>query len=221
MNVKKHFPILLAIVLSVLFCYLFYDNYYSIANKAEYFYVKHLQPDLKQHLVDNNYKKGANYSFVKINKNTTISNLNDAQNAIYTFLDSGWKKYTIKCNPDYLNCTDDVKKMVENNTYLTDISNFVHPYNTFEKINSSFTSTGRITFKKEIRYTDSQIKSINEKVNQIYNENYDANKDTKGNIKIFHDYIISHTKYDSANTSGTSDMSSSNSYGVLFDVLGI
>ena len=114
-----------------------------------------------------------------------------------------------------------LKKMVENTTYLTDLSNFVHPFNTFNKINTTFTSTGKITLKKETRYTDDQIKKINEKVDEIYNQNYDSSKNVMENIKIFHDYIINNTRYDSSNTTGLSDVNSSTAYGVLFDGVGI
>ena len=41
------------------------------------------------------------------------------------------------------------------------------------------------------------------------------------NIKIFHDYIINNTRYDSSNTTGLSDVNSSTAYGVLFDGVGI
>ena len=111
--------------------------------------------------------------------------------------------------------------MVSNNTYLTDISNFVHPFNTFEKVNTTFTSSGKVTLKKESRYSSEQIKIINKKVNQIYNENYDSSKTLKENIKIFHDYIINHTKYDTTNKTGLSNINSSTAYGVLVDGIGI
>lgn len=190
-------------------------------NKIEYIYVKYLQPDIMQTLYDNEYRKKINYEYVQINENTTIKNKDDAKNAIYTFLDAGWDRYTIKCDPDYLNCTNDVKSMVENNTYLTDLSNFVHPFNTFNKINTTFTSTGRIILKKEARYTKEQIDKINDKVNEIYINYYDSSKNVRENIKIFHDYIINNTKYDSSNTTGKTDIISSNAYGVLIKGTGI
>lgn len=221
MNGKKLLTIALKVIVIVIIGYLIYDNYGLITNKIEYLYTKYLQPDLKQNLVDNAYSRKYDYDYVKINKNTTINNKEEAKNAIYTFLDAGWDKYIIKCNPDYLTCTDDIKSMVENNSYLTDISNFVHPFNTFNKINTTFSSTGKITLIRKNKYNDEQIKMINEKVDKIYKENYDSNKSIEENIKIFHDYIINNTKYDSSNISGDSNKSSSTAYGVLFDGIGI
>jgi transglutaminase/protease-like cytokinesis protein 3 len=140
---------------------------------------------------------------------------------IYTYLDAGWNEYTVKCDADYLDCTNDIKEIVQNNTYLTDLSNFVHPFNTFDKINTTFAASGKVKLKKEPRYSDSQIDTLNKKIDEIYKENYDSSKNVSENIKIFHDYIVNHTKYDQSNTTGLSNVSSSSAYGVLIDGIGI
>ncbi len=221
MNFKKLFKLAFKVIIIVLVLYLIYNNYYLLSNKLEYVYSKYFSKGIRQTLVDNKYRKKENYEYLKIYEDTNIKNEEDIKNAIYTFLDAGWQRYTIKCDPDYESCVSDVKKIVENNTYLTDISNFVHPFNTFNKVNTSFNSTGKITLKKESRYTDEQIKKISDKVDEIYNNNYDPSKNVRENIKIFHDYIINNTKYDSNNTTGLSDINSSTAYGVLFDGVGI
>ena len=221
MNIKKLIKIAVIVVVIVICFFLIKDNYYLITNKIEYVYKKYLQPDIRQTLTDNKWRKKVNYDYVKKNEDTTIKNENDAKNMIYTFLDAGWEEYTVKCDVDYLSCTSDIKEMVQNNTYLTDLSNFVHPFNTFDKVNTTFTSTGKVTLKKENRYSSKQIKELEEKVDEIYNEYYDSSKSLKENIKTFHDYIINNTKYDSNNTTGVSNINSSTAYGVLIDGVGI
>lgn len=221
MNIKKLIKITFSVIIIIVLAYLIHDNYYIIINKVEYIYSKYFQKDIIQTLNDNDYRKKVNYEFVKLNTDTNIKNIDDAKNAIYTFLDAGWNEYTVKCDADYLSCTDNVKSIVENNTYLTDLSNFVHPFNTFENINTTFTSTGRITLKRKNRYNEDQINKINEKINEIYNNNYDQNKSIVDNIKIFHDYIINNTKYDTENVTGSSSLNSSTAYGVLFNGVGI
>ena len=168
-----------------------------------------------------NIGKKENYGYVKINENTTLKNKDDVKNMIYTYLDAGWDYYTVKCDADYLDCTNDIKEIVQNNTYLTDLSNFVHPFNTFDKINTTFAASGKVKLKKEPRYSDSQIDTLNKKVDEIYKENYDSSKNVSENIKIFHDYIVNHTKYDQSNTTGLSNVGSSSAYGVLIDGIGI
>lgn len=221
MNIKKMLKISLIVVIAIICGYLIKDNYYLVINKIEYIYSKYLETDIRQNLIDNNYRKNENYEYVRINTNTTIKSKEEAKNMIYTFLDAGWEEYMVKCDPDYLTCTNDIKEMVQDNAFLTDLSNFVHPYNTFDKVNTTFTSTGKVTLKKENRYSEEQIKKLNSKVDEIYNEKYDASKNVRENIEIFHDYIINSTKYDTNNKTGASGISSSNAYGVLFDGIGI
>lgn len=219
--IKRLVKLTIEIIVLVIIGIIIKDNFYVISNKIEYLYKKYIQPDIRQTLIDNEYRKKENYEYVKIYEDTTIKNLDDAKNAIYTFLDAGWDEYTVVCDADYLNCITDVKAIVENKTYITDLSNFVHPFNTFNKINTSFSSTGKIILKKEERYNEEQINFINSKIEEIYNNNYDSSKNLKENIKIFHDYIINNTKYDSSNQTGASDIPSSTAYGVLKDGIGI
>lgn len=221
MNIKKLFKIAIMVIIIVILGYLIKDNFYLLTNKIEYVYSKYLQSDIKQTLTDSEYRKKENYEYLKIDTDTTIKNKSEVKNMIYTFLDAGWNEYMVKCDPDYLTCTEDIKQLVQNNTYLTDLSNFVHPFNTFEKVNTTFTSTGKVTLKKENRYSEEQIKALNKKVDEIYKENYDPKKNVRENIKIFHDYIINNTRYDSDNKTGVSDINSSTAYGVLFDGVGI
>lgn len=221
MDKKSLIKLAITIIVTVILVFLIKDNYHVISDKTWYIYRKYLQADIKQDLEYNDYSKKENYNYVKINNNTLLKNKEDAKNMIYTFLDAGWETYMTKCDPDYLTCADDIKQIVGDNAYLTDISNYVHPFNTFNKINTTFTSTGKITLKKENRYTDSQIDEINKKIDKIYKENYKPDKNVKENIKIFHDYIINNTKYDKDNKTGLSDINSSTAYGVLFNGIGI
>lgn len=221
MNIKKLVKVAVTVIIIVILGFLIKDNYYLLTNKIEYVYTKYLQGDIRQNLTDNKCRKKENYGYVKINENTTLKNKDDVKNMIYTYLDAGWDYYTVKCDADYLDCTNDIKEIVQNNTYLTDLSNFVHPFNTFDKINTTFAASGKVKLKKEPRYSDSQIDTLNKKVDEIYKENYDSSKNVSENIKIFHDYIVNHTKYDQSNTTGLSNVGSSSAYGVLIDGIGI
>ena len=221
MNIKNLVKVAVTVIIIVILGFLIKDNYYLLTNKIEYVYTKYLQGDIRQNLTDNKYRKKENYGYVKINENTTLKNKDDVKNMIYTYLDAGWDYYTVKCDADYLDCTNDIKEIVQNNTYLTDLSNFVHPFNTFDKINTTFAASGKVKLKKEPRYSDSQIDTLNKKVDEIYKENYDSSKNVSENIKIFHDYIVNHTKYDQSNTTGLSNVGSSSAYGVLIDGIGI
>lgn len=218
---KKMFKTGLSVIVFVIIGYLIYDNYYFIINKIDQVTMKYFKHEQKQDLKDNSYRKKTNYEYLKVNNNTDIKNYGDLKNAIYTYLDAGWNTYNILCNSNYVNCIDDAKEIIQNNSYLTDISNFVHPYNTFKKVNATFTSSGKITLNRKNKYTNEQISQINSKIDEIYNNNYNPNASLKENIKIFHDYIVNNTTYDKNNTSGDSSIPSSTAYGVLFNGSGI
>ena len=211
----------ISVIILVVMAYLINDNAYIIKNKIEYVYKKYIQSEVKQTLIDNEYRKKENYEYVRINTSTIIKSKDELKNAIYTFMDAGWKQYIVRCDPDYETCISDAKELVQNKTYLTNISNYVHPYNTYEKIKTTFSSSGKITFVREERYTEKQIKELNKKVDEIYNKNYDSKKNVKENIKIFHDYIINNTRYDQTDKDTKEYPNSSNAYGVLFDGVGI
>ena len=216
---KKVLDFIICIVIIVLCGFLIYEN------KEKFIMLKDivLKTHSSQNLKSNEYKKGINYEFVKIHEGDTVKNKEDIKNTLYTYLDSGWDKYTFSCDKNYSSCITDVKLVVDSNNYLTDISNYVHPFNTFNKINTQITKAGNITLEKTKRYSKEEIDKLNEKVNQIYNENYDSSKNVKENIKIFHDYIINNTKYDKTFKKDQIDYTSlsSNAYGVLFNGLGI
>lgn len=218
---KKIIKLTIYIVVLVVAFYIAKDNSDLIASKIMYFNKKYFMKEIKQNLNDNEFKKATNYEFVKIYNSTIIKNKTDLKNAIYTFLDSGWDKYTIACTADYLNCTSDAKELVGNKTELTDISNFVNPLNTFEKINTKIYSIGKITFTKESRYTNDEAQKVKNKIDEIYKNNYDSSKNITDNIRIFHDYIINNTKYDIENDDLSNNSKASTAYGVLFENKGI
>ena len=67
MNIKKLIKIAVIVVVIVICFFLIKDNYYLITNKIEYVYKKYLQPDIRQTLTDNKWRKKVNYDYVKIN----------------------------------------------------------------------------------------------------------------------------------------------------------
>ena len=221
MNKKGLIKLTINVIILVLIGYLVYNNKQFIINKIDYYYRKYIPISIKQDLINNDFQKNQDYEYLKINTDIKIKNKEDIKNAIYTYLDAGWDKYIVVCDVDYLNCNDDVKNIVADKEYLTTISNFISPLNTFDEFNTSISQGGKIIFSKKKRYNEEETKYINEMIDKIYNENYDSSKNVKENIKIFHDYIINNTKYDKENINGSSSIPSSTAYGVLHDGLGI
>lgn len=154
--------------------------------------------DFKNNIVKGNaYSKKIDYDYVQISKDYKLKNKQDIKNAIYSLLDSGSSNATFVCSSKYKYCINDVKNIVESSDELTLISGFVHPNNHFKNINTEIygSITKEIYFNVEKAYSKKKQEVINKKIDKIYIDNYDSNKSTSENIKVFHDYIINNCKY--------------------------
>ena len=150
-------------------------------------------------IIDSNeYYRDYDFKFVQNIKGKVPSNYQDLLNVYYTVINSGKYEYTFYCpKNEYDNCISDVESIANNQTLLSNINNYVHPYNQFSHIETEFDNLGKVTITIERPYSKNDIKMINEKVDEIYNELYNDNISPQDNIKSFHDYIINNTKYDS------------------------
>ena len=105
---------------------------------------------------------------------------------------------------------------------LSDINNYVHPYNGFSHIETEYDSLGKVTVRINKSYYEEDIEAINKKLDELYPQLVDENKSDTENIRTIHDYIINHTKYDSDRSDKKiikyrSDIA----YGPLFEGYGI
>lgn len=173
----------------------------------------------QEELSYNDYYKKDNFKLVKNTKDFKPKNINDLYNIYYTIINSGEKKYSFYCDSDYKKCLDDVKSIASNRTLLSNINNFVHPYNSFSNIETEYNSYGKITVKLKHTYTKEQINEINKKVKEIENELYkDNNLSDVEKIKLVHDYIVNNTKYDSDRSDNNIiNYKSDIAYGPLFE----
>ena len=105
---------------------------------------------------------------------------------------------------------------------LSNINGFVHPFNSFDTVETSYDSFGRVRLSIIKTYTDLEIVEINEKIKQIVDDKLKNKSDKREIIKIVHDYIINSTKYDKDRTDHNIITYASNTaYGVLFEGYGI
>lgn len=180
--------------------------------------------NVKQVIVpkDNAYKIFAGeYGYVQNTNKFIPSEKQDIMNIIYTFLNSGWDSFTFYCPKEYDNCVNDVTSITNDNKLLSNINNYVHPFNSFKTIETNYTTSGEVTLVSHKLYSEDMIKELNKKVDEIYdNVIYDTMSD-KEKVKTIHDYIINNTKYDTEKISGVTRNNSNNAYGVLIDGYGI
>lgn len=147
-------------------------------------------------LNNNEYANNNDYSYVKLTDDFVPKNKNDIINIYYTILNSGMSNFTFYCSNEYKDCINDINYISNNQILLSEINNFVPVYNSFQNIDTEFDSLGKVTITITHNYTNSQIETIESKVDDIYNELIKDNMNDNEKIKSIHDYIINTTKYD-------------------------
>ena len=173
-------------------------------------------------LEKNKYYKDQDYNYVKIADNFVPSSKQDILNIYYTVVNSGMTDFTFYCDDKYVTCLSDVENLVNDQTRISTINNFVHPYNSFSTIETEIDSRGIINLKVNHVYSEEMMILINYKVDEIYKNVYKESNTLEDNIKAIHDYIINHTQYDKERAdSKIVNYKSDNAYGVLIEGFGL
>jgi len=162
----------------------------------------------------NEYSKDYNFLYIKNSKDYIPYSYNDLMDILYSVINQGWKEFTFYCPAEYTDCIKDITTLSKDEFNLTHINNFVHPYNSFNTIQTSITESGEITVNVEYLYNKNDIKDINKYVDKVIKEKYNKTDDDYENLKRIHDYIIENTKYDiERNDKGDSKYKSFQAYG--------
>lgn len=170
----------------------------------------------------NSYYVKYDFDYVQNVNDFDINNKQDLLNLYYTIINSGNETFDFYCPDSYDYCIEDVKELANNPTLLSTVNGYVHPYNSFDTVETIYDSLGRVNLVITKTYTDREIELLNEKVNEIVESEVKDTKDQRKIIKIIHDYIISHTKYDKERTDNNKiNYLSNTAYGVLFQGYGI
>ena len=145
----------------------------------------------------NKYYRNYDFEYVQNTSKFTPKSNQDILNIYYTIINAGKKKFSFYCPSSYEDCIDDVNYIANDQTILSHINNYVHPFNGFEHIETEYNSLGKVTVKIKKSYSKKEIKEIEKKINEISKEVIKKDKSKEENIKSAHDYIINHSKYDS------------------------
>lgn len=159
----------------------------------------------------NEYTLNNDYFFVQKTKDFIPYSKQDIINIFYSFLDNGYTTFTFYCPSEYIECINDITNLVNNQTTITDIGNFVHPYNNFSDVYLTTSTSGEINLKIKRTYTSDEIDAINRKVDEILDKITTHNMDISDKILKIHDYIIDNTSYDINGSDGL------NAYNLLYE----
>lgn len=173
-------------------------------------------------LEKNEYYRDYNFEFVQNTNQLEPDNKEQLLNVFYTIINSGADSFTFYCPNEYSGCLDDVENIANDQNLLSHINNFVHPFNSFNHIETQYDSLGKVTVYIQKSYSKKQIQEISQKVDELAKELIIPNDTDVNNIRRVHDYIINNSVYDS----GRSDYNittyhSDIAYGPLFQGYGI
>ena len=144
----------------------------------------------------NSYKKDYDFNFVKQTTDFEPENKQDIMNIIYTMLNDGYEDFTFFCSKKYENCLTDVQDIINDRVLISNINNFVSPYNSYNKINVNLNNFGRVNIVVDKLYSNELISKISSKIDELYAELINDSMTDREKIKTIHDYIINRTSYD-------------------------
>ena len=149
-----------------------------------------------------NYK----ISYVPYNKEELID-------IYFNVLNNGYNEFTFYCPKEYKSCTKDVESIGNDSKLMSNINNYVHPYNSFKTIKTKVSSNNEITLEIQKKYSGEKINKINELVNNVISELDLNNIDDLTKIERKPNYIINHTLYDK----NTNNFDINSAYGSLIE----
>lgn len=182
--------ITIALVISILYAgYIYKDEIYV-------YYRDEIEKEKESITLEKNeYYKDKNYEYVQNTEDFIAKDKNHLKNIFYSIINSGTENFTFYCSDKYKECTNDITNYVQDQDFLSNINNFVHPYNSFEKINTTYDNYGEISVKITKVYTEEDIQKTNEKVNKIIKNKISKTMNDKEKIEAIHNYIINNGKY--------------------------
>ena len=209
----KKLLVLLLFILISLFIYNYKEE--ILIQYYKFFESKYFIPSSLQ---NNEYSRNYNFNYVSLTDNFLPQNRQDIMNIYYTIINSGMNEFTFYCEHQYTNCLQDVKDIANNQTIISNINNFVHPYNGFKDIKTEIDSIGKITVIINKNYDADKISVINYEIDNIITNNINDKMTEREKIKTIHDYIINHTKYDKERSDQIEiKYKSDNAYGAIIE----
>ena len=187
---KKTIPLLLILALLI---YAVYNKDELMKTYNDYTINKKIE---KIKLNKNKYYRHYSFNYVQTTDNYKPTNRQDLLNIIYTAINSGTSSFKFYCPSEFESCLQEIDNIASDREILSDINNFVHPYNSFKHIETKYDSFREVSIDMTKNYTKKDIKEIDAKVDEIFNKLYKPNESKINNIKAFHDYIINNSSYD-------------------------
>jgi hypothetical protein len=189
-------------------------NFNSIVDELSELFKAH--PDLVIN-PGNDYTKEYSFEFIQQSEDYVPHSKEDLYDIFFSTLNKGWIEFTFYCPIEYTTCLEDIENLSNDKVLLSDINNFVSPFNSYSSIRTVYDDTGAITIQVVRLYSDTEIQQINAELDKMMNM-ADSKALLWDKILVLHDYIINNTQYDTVRADeGTSSHDSTRMTGLLFE----
>ena len=197
-------------ILLMLIVYFVYINLDDITKDLKALIISKNELVIKE---PNSYK--VDYTFENFNYKVSYVPYNKEEliDIYFNVLNNGYNEFTFYCPKEYKNCTKDVESIGNDSKLMSNINNYVHPYNSFKTIKTKVSSNNEITLEIQKKYSEEKINKINELVNNVISELDLNNIDDLTKIERIHNYILNHTVYDK----NTNNFDINSAYGSLIE----
>lgn len=162
-----------------------------------------------------NYNRIENDSFL-LSKNIIISKQEDIYNYIINSINNTADN-TFKCSVKYANCVNDLSSLFNNIQILNAINNNVNTYNSYDSIVVKYVKNNEFNLIITKKYSDDEIKQIDNKINSIIKRIIDNNMSEKEKVRVIHDYLINNAIYDLNKINNKSHYKSNTAYGTIIN----
>ena len=197
-------------ILLMLIVYFVYINLDDITKNLKALIISKSDLVIKE---PNSYK--VDYTFENFNYKVSYVPYNKEEliDIYFNVLNNGYNEFTFYCPKEYKSCTKDVESIGNDSKLMSNINNYVHPYNSFKTIKTKVSSNNEITLEIQKKYSEEKINKINELVNNVISELDLNNIDDLTKIERIHNYILNHTVYDK----NTNNFDINSAYGSLIE----
>ena len=93
----------------------------------------------------NDYSRDYSFNFVSLTDDFSPNNYQNLLNIYFTILNSGEDEFSFYCQDDYKECLTDVDNLANDQKTLSAINNFVHPFNSFRHLETTYDDYGKVT----------------------------------------------------------------------------
>ena len=144
----------------------------------------------------NKYTKTDKFKLITQVDNYVPYNYQDLMNIFYSTLNQGWDDFTFYCPVEYTDCLRDVERLSLDEELLSNINNFVHPYNSYSSIKTLYDDTGKVNILITHLYNDDDVLLSENYIDELFRKLVRNDMSSEEIIRKLHDYIINTTKYD-------------------------